>query len=60
MKLWDYWFSNINDGEEFFIECSDEDEAWEILVSNGFDKADYEIVQVLTPEEADEIGLDTY
>ena len=56
----DYWFFNNESGEEFFVECNTEDEAWEIVEENDLNDGNLEIVQVITPAEADMIGLDTY
>lgn len=58
--MWDYWFFDNESGEEFFIECATEEEAWEIAIENDFDETNLEIVQVITPAEAEAIGLDTY
>lgn len=57
--MWDYWFVDNESGEEFFVECATEEEAWEIAIEN-FDGADLELVQVITPVEAEMWGLDTY
>ena len=57
--MWDYWFIDNDSGEEFFVECATEEEAWEIAAEN-FDETDLELVQVITPEQAEIIGLDTY
>lgn len=58
--MWDYWFFDNESGFEFFVECGTEEEAWEIVEEQGFDTENLEIVQTLTPEQADMIGLDTY
>jgi hypothetical protein len=58
--MWDYWFFNNESGEEFFVECDTEDEAWEIVEENDLNDGNLEIVQVITPDEADIIGLDTF
>lgn len=58
--MWDYWFFNNESGEEFFVECETEDEAWEIVEENDLNDGNLEIVQVITPDEADIIGLDTF
>lgn len=55
----DYWIMDTETGEEFFVECIDDDDCWEIL-ENEFDRTDqFEIVDVITPAEAEVIGLDT-
>ena len=55
----DFWIFNTETGDEFFVECIDENECWEIL-ENEFDQIDqFEIVDVITPAEAEVIGLDT-
>lgn len=58
--MWDYWFFNNESGEEFFVECETEEEAWEIVEENDLNDGNLEIVQVITPDEADIIGLDTF
>ena len=55
----DYWIMDTESGDEFFVECIDENDCWEIL-ENEFDRIDqFEIVDVITPAEAEVIGLDT-
>lgn len=55
----DFWIMNTETGDEFFVECIDETDCWEIL-ENEFDRIDcFEIVDVVTPAMADAIGLDT-
>jgi len=58
--MWDFWFFNNESGEEFFVECATEDEAWEIVEENDLDDGNLEIVQRITPAEAEMIGLDTF
>lgn len=56
----DFWIMNTETGDEFFVECIDETDCWEIL-ENEFDRIDcFEIVDVVTPAMADAIGLDTF
>ena len=55
----DFWIMDTETGEEFFVECIDESDCWEIL-ENEFDRTDcFEIVDVVTPAMAEIIGLDT-
>lgn len=55
----DFWIMDTKTGEEFFIECIDETDCWEIL-ANEFDHINrFEIVDVATPAMAEIIGLDT-
>lgn len=55
----DFWIFDTESGGEFFVECIDETDCWEIL-ANEFDHIDrFEIVDVVTPAEANAIGLDT-
>lgn len=63
--LKDYWFCYESDeGEvEFFVECETHDEAWEIANKNfptGEDIGILTLMAVITPEEAEIIGLDTF
>ena len=58
--MWDFWFFNNESGEEFFVECTTEDEAWEIVEENDLNDGNLKIVQVITPAEAEIIGLDTF
>ena len=58
--MWDYWFVNNESGEEFFVECATEEEAWEIVEAEELNDGNLEIGQVITPAEAEIIGLDTF
>ena len=59
LKMKDFWIMDTETGEEFFVECVDETDCWEIL-ANEFDHIDrFEIVDVVTPAMAEIIGLDT-
>lgn len=55
----DYLFHNQDTGEEFFVECSTLDEAWEIVFEN-FESDIIEYVDEYSVEEAEMIGYDTY
>lgn len=55
----DYWFRDAESGDEFFVECETDDEAWTIIEENGL-SGELEIVDVIEPWEAEQIGLDTY
>ena len=57
----DYWFFDNETCNEFFVECITEDEAWNIVLNEwDGDINNLEIVNVITPEEANMIGLDTF
>ena len=63
--LKDYWFCYESDeGEvEFFVECETYEEAWKIAKENfptGEDVGSLCLMSVITPEEAEIIGLDTF
>lgn len=59
--MWDFWFFDNETGNEFFVECATEEEAWDILANEWEGDLDnLEIVNVITPEEADRVGLDTF
>lgn len=59
----DFWFTDTETGEDFFVEVDDEDimtalyKAWEIA-KQYFDTPHF--VTSLSPEEADMYGFDTY
>ena len=57
----DYWFVDNATGEEFFVEVRDTDhaksDAWGIARAN-FDAP--KLLRIISPEEAEWIGLDTY
>ena len=50
--MWDFWFFNNESGEEFFVECATEDEAWEIVEENDLNDGNLEIVcrELLPPK----------
>ncbi len=58
--MWDYLFIDNESGEQFFVECDTEDEAWEILDENFGDTATIELCDRYTPAEAEWLGFDTY
>lgn len=59
--MWDFWFFDNETGNEFFVECATEEEARDILTNEWEGNLDnLEIVNVITPEEADRVGLDTF
>lgn len=63
--LKDYWFCYESDeGEvEFFVECETHEEAWRIAEENfptGEDIGMLTLMRVISTEEADAIGLDTF
>lgn len=55
----DFWIMNTETGEEFFVECIDETDCWEILEIEFCNIDSFEIVDVISPAEAEMIGLDT-
>lgn len=55
----DYWFRDNETGNEFFVECETDDEAWTIVEENNLGGL-LEIVDIIEPWEAEQIGLDTY
>jgi hypothetical protein len=63
MKHLNYWFSEVNSGEEFFVQTTNEAEAWAIA-EQVFDDTDEEIdlhlIDVVSDAEAECVGLDTY
>ena len=59
--MWDYWFFDNETGNEFFVECATEEEAWDILTNEWEGNLDnLEIVSVIPPEEAEILGFDTF
>jgi len=56
----DFMFIDNESGEEFFVECSSLEEAWQILDENFGDVAMIEYEGLYTVAEAEWIGLDTY
>lgn len=58
--MWDYLFMDNESGEQFFVECDTEDEAWEIIDENFGDTATIELCDRYTVQEAEILGYDTY
>lgn len=56
-KVKDYWFYNEESGEEFFVECDNVNEAK--IIAKGVDE-DAELIDIVSPERAEIIGLGTY
>lgn len=57
--MYDYLFMNCVTGEQFFVECDSEDEAWEIIDENFESSEMFDLCDRYTPAEAEMIGLDT-
>lgn len=55
----DYWFRDAESGDEFFVECETDDEAWTIIEKNCL-SGELEIIDVIEPWEAERMALDTY
>ena len=51
--MWDYLFIDNESGEEFFVECDTEDEAWNIIDENFGDSATIELEGRYTVQEAE-------
>lgn len=58
--MWDFLFEVKESGEEFFVECENLEEAFEILEMNDFERREVVYHGKYTVEEAEELGLDTY
>ena len=56
----DYLFYDPETGEQFFVECESESDAFEILLENEFDPDTLVLCGVYDPEDADILGYDTY
>ena len=50
----------IESGEQFFVECDNLGEASLILEEIGYAPSDLKFCGRYTPEQAEEIGLDTF
>lgn len=55
-----YLCQDNESGELFFVQCADETEVDEILLANGFDLNEVEILDVMDDETAEIYGYDTY
>lgn len=55
-----YLCEDLESGELFFVQCSDETERDEILLANDFDLDQVDIYGIYTDEEAEILGYDTY
>lgn len=58
--MWDFMFEVIESGEQFFVECDNLGEASLILGEIGYAPSDLKFCGRYTPEQAEEIGLDTF
>ena len=59
-KMRDYLFIDNDSGEQFFVECFSEREAWSIIKENFDDAASIEYIDEYSVEEAEILGYDTY
>jgi hypothetical protein len=57
--MWDYLFMDNDSGEQFFVECDTEDEAWEIIDENFDNIGMIDLCDRYTPAEAEWMGFDT-
>lgn len=57
--MWDFRFIDNDSGEEFFVECESQREAWQIVWREFGEDADIEYEGRYTVAEAEMIGLDT-
>ena len=55
-----YLCQDNESGELFFVQCADETERDEILLDNGFNLDEIEIIGVYDDAEAEILGYDTY
>lgn len=55
--MYDYFFEDMETGEEFFVECETMEEAF---VTAEFYFTKPLLKEVFTPEDADILGYDTY
>ena len=61
MKYWNYWFIDDNSGEEFFVQTTNEDDAWVIAESIFEDEEpDLRLYDVVSDAIAEAMGFDTY
>lgn len=58
--MWDFLFIDNESGEQFFVECDSEAEAWEIIEENFGNTVAIELCDIYTRAEADILGFDTY
>ena len=57
--MYDFLFYDYASGEEFFVECDNVADAWDIVADN-FDVGRVKYEGRFSVEEAEAIGLDTY
>lgn len=55
-----YLCEDLENGGYFFVQCGDESEVDEILLANGFNPDEVEILDVMDNEIAEIYGYDTY
>lgn len=56
-KLKDFWFMDTETGEEFFVETESVNDA--LTIANYYFKSPI-LLDIITPDEADILGYDTY
>lgn len=55
-----YLCEDLENGGYFFVQCDSMEEAEEILLENGFDLDEIDILDVMDDEDAEILGYDTY
>lgn len=61
MKHLNYWFVEANSGEEFFVQTTNEAEAWAIAEQIFEDEEpDLHLIDAVDDVVAEAVGLDTY
>lgn len=55
-----YLCEDLENGGYFFVQCEDETQVDEILLENGFDLNEVDILDVMDDETAEILGYDTY
>ena len=55
-----FLFEDLENGGYFFVQCEDESEIDEILLNNGFDLEQVDLLDVVDDETAEIYGYDTY
>ena len=61
MKHLNYWFIDDNSGEEFFVQTTNEAEAW--AIANGVfedEEPDLRLLDAVSDAVAEAMGFDTY
>lgn len=58
--MWDFMFTDIESGEDFFVECDNLFEAWRTVHDNFGTGARVRYIGRYSVEDAEAMGLDTY